>query len=189
LVTDVKPDSPAEKAGLQEGDIVTKFDGKGVKDLRHLRFTVAMMAPGQKASMDVLRNGKTQSIDLNIGSQPKDRGVARGERGRQSPEAQDDDNGTLNGVGVADLDAQARREFDVPAAVRGALVTSVDPDSAAATAGLQPGDVIQEINRQRVKNAEEAVKLTEKTETKKTLLRVWSQRGSRFVVVDETAAP
>jgi serine protease Do len=52
---------------------------------------------------------------------------------------------------------------------------------------LQPGDVIQEINHHPVKNAADAVKLTEKTESKKTLVRVWSQGGSRFVVVDETA--
>jgi serine protease Do len=94
----------------------------------------------------------------------------------------------LNGVGVGDIDAQTRREFDIPSKVRGALVTSVDPDSAAAEAGLQPGDVILEINREPVKTADDAVKLTENTESKKTLLRVWSQRGSRYVVVDETAA-
>ena len=68
-----------------------------------------------------------------------------------------DDTGTLNGVGVADLDTQARQQFEVPADVKGAVVTEVEPDSAAAEAGLQPGDVIQEINRKPVKNAEEAV--------------------------------
>jgi serine protease Do len=63
----------------------------------------------------------------------------------------------------------------------------VEPDSAAATAGLQPGDVIQEINREPVKSADEAVQLTEQSgPTKKTLLRVWSQRGSRYIVVDES---
>ena len=89
---------------------------------------------------------------------------------------------------MADLDPQTRREFDIPAKVRGALVTAVEPDSPSAQAGLQPGDVIQEINRQPVRNAEDAVKLTENPDSKKTLLRVWSQRGTRYVIVDETEA-
>ena len=112
-----------------------------------------------------------------------------GGRNRGGQSADDEDTGTLNGVGVADIDPQTRREFDIPDRLRGALVTSVEPESPAAAAGLQPGDVILEINRKAVKGAEDAIKLTEKTESKKTLLRVWSQRGARFVVVDETKAP
>jgi serine protease Do len=64
----------------------------------------------------------------------------------------------------------------------------VQPDSAAAEAGLKPGDVIQEINRKPVKNAEEAVHLTEKTDTKTTLLRVWRNGASHFLIVDESKA-
>jgi serine protease Do len=191
LVAEVVPGSPADKAGVKGGDVVTKFDGKEVKDARHLKLTVATIAPGTKVPAEVLRDGKHVKIELAIATLPKDGALARNRRGASEDDNgsyADDDTGTLNGVAVGDLDAQARQEFDVPAKVRGALVTSVDPDSAAATAGLQPGDVIQEINRHPVKNADDAVKLTEKTESKKTLLRVWSQRGSRFVVVDETDA-
>jgi serine protease Do len=187
LVSEVTPGSPADKAGLQGGDVVTQLDGKSIIDARHLRLAVAMVAPGTKASAEVVRNGKTMKVDLNIATKPTDRSIARA--GDDESSAAGEDTGTLNGVGVGDLDAQARREFDVPAGLRGALVTSVDPTSASAAAGLQPGDVILEINRHKVKNAEDAVKLTEKTETKKTLLRVWSQRGSRFVVVDESSVP
>ena len=185
LVTEVMPGSPAEKAGLKDGDVVTKLEGKPVIDARHLKLAAATIAPGKKVLLEIFRNGKTINAEVNIGSLPSERVLARGE----SASPAEDDTGTLNGVGVGDLDPQARREFDVPAGVRGALVTSVDPASPSAAAGLQPGDVIQEINRHQVKNAGEAVKLTEKTESKKTLLRVWSPRGSRYVVVDETTAP
>lgn len=189
LVAEVVPGSPAAKAGIKGGDVLKEFDGKAVTDARHLKLTVASVAPGKKVTAEVLRDGKTLKIDVPVAAQPANRSLARNggangdDDGALSPA---DDTGTLNGVAVADLDAQARQEFDVPAKVRGALVTSVEPDSAAAAAGLQPGDVIQEINRLPVKNADEAVKLTENPDSKKTLLKVWSQRGSRFVVVDET---
>ncbi len=87
---------------------------------------------------------------------------------------------------VSDLDARARRQFDIPESVKGVIVTDLEPDSAAAEAGLKPGDVIQEINRTPVKTAEEAVRLTERPRSKVTMLRVWSNGGSRYMVVDES---
>jgi len=89
---------------------------------------------------------------------------------------------------VSDLDAQTRREFSIPNGVHGAIVTEVDGNSVAREAGLKPGDVIIEINRQPVKSAGDAVKLTESPKDKTTLLRIWSNGGSRYVVVDETNA-
>jgi serine protease Do len=190
LVADVVPESPADKAGLKGGDVITQFEGKPVLDSRHLKLAVANFTPGQKVSAQVLRENKKIDVQFTVAARPSDRALARADgRGGNLQPDENDDAGTLNGVGVGELDPQTRQEFDVPSKVKGALVTSVDPDSPAAAAGLQPGDVIQEINRQPVKTADEAVKLTEKSgETKKTLLRVWSQRGSRFVVVDETEA-
>jgi serine protease Do len=202
LVADVVPDSPAAKAGLKSSDVITKFDGKPVTDARHLKLAVAEVQPGQKVDTEVMRDGKTLTLSVTTVERPSEQVLAqqgrnfRGNRNRglnrdndnSAAANADDDSGTLNGVGVADLDSQARREFDVPAGIRGALVTQVDPNSAAATAGLQPGDVIQEINRQAVRNSGDAIKLTEKSDTKKTLLRVWNQTGSHFVVVDESAA-
>jgi serine protease Do len=99
-----------------------------------------------------------------------------------------DDTGTLNGVTVADIDANAHRQFDLPGNLKGVVITEVDPNCAAAEAGLRPGDVIQEINRKPVRTAEEAVRMTENTTTKNTLLRVWRDGGSRYVVVDESNA-
>ncbi|HWA08748.1 MAG TPA: DegQ family serine endoprotease [Opitutaceae bacterium] len=192
LVAEVKPGLPAAKAGIKEYDVITKFDGKPVTDTHHLTLAVASVAPGTKVPVEVQRDGKTVNLTLTLAERTADVAAARGQgrrhRGDNSGPAASDDTGTLNGVGVGDLDSQARREFDVPADIRGALVTQVDPSSAAAAAGLQPGDVIEEINRQPVKSGDEAVKLTEKSETKKTLLRIWNQNGSHLLVVDESAA-
>jgi serine protease Do len=70
--------------------------------------------------------------------------------------------------------------------VHGAVVSNVDPSSAAAEAGLAPGDVIEEINRQPVRTADDAVKLTERAGNRKTLLKLWSHGSTHFLVVDET---
>ena len=89
-----------------------------------------------------------------------------GERGQSKTDA-------LDGVEVTDLDAQARREADVPENVHGALVTKVEEDSNAAEAGLRAGDVIIEIDRQPVRSADEAVAASEKAKGDRILLRVW----------------
>src|SRR3974377_1950350 len=95
----------------------------------------------------------------------------------------------LDGVEVTDLDSSTRRQLDVPANVKGALVTSVDQDSNAGDAGLGQGYVIMEINHQTVRNAEEAVKESDQAKTERLLLRVWSRSesgatGTRYLHVD-----
>jgi serine protease Do len=187
LVADVLAGSPADKSGLQPGDVVTEINGRAINDSRRLKLTVAGIAPGSTVPATILRDGKTEKIELQVGNQPSDRRVAGTNRNRSSRSAIEDE-GTLNGVAVADLDPRARREFDIPSRLKGALITEVSPDSAAAKAGLQPGEVITEINREPVASAEDAIKLTEETSSKKTLVRVWNPRGIRYVVVDETEA-
>lgn len=188
LVADVTRDSPAEKSGLQPGDVITSLNGKPVTDARRLKLSVASLAPGSKVPATVLREGKSQELELQIGDRSgAERFAGGGRNNRRGDVAKDE--GTLKGVAVADLDLRARREFEIPERLQGALVTAVTPDSAAARAGIRPGDVIIGINREPVTDAEDAVRLTEDPDTRKTLVRVWSQRGTRYVVVDETADP
>jgi serine protease Do len=182
LVSEVTPKSPAEKAGLKSGDVITEVGGKKVTDSRHLKLEVARVKPGEAVTVKILRNGAAKNIQVAVREMPGNERLAKAD-----PHP-DKDEGTLNGVGVADLDRGMRQQFDLPNTVKGVVVTEVNPDSAAAEAGLKPGDVIQEINRQSVKSAEEAVRLTESPDSKKTLLRVWRQGGSHFVVVDESKA-
>src|ERR1035437_2520563 len=171
LVTIVEPESPAGKAGFKDGDFVTEFNGQKVKDMRQLRLIVSQTAPGRKVSVRVLRDGKEKTLTATLGEIPKEvlarNGKAQpGERGQSKTDA-------LDGVEVTDLDAQARRQADIPENVRGALVSSVDQDSNEAEAGLRAGDVIIEINRQPVRGADDAVALSEEGKGDRILLRVW----------------
>ncbi len=179
LVGDVTPQSPAEKAGVKSGDVIMEFKDKPVTDSRHLKLDVARTKPGQTVPVKVLRDGATKTLAVTVKALPGSDDLAKAD-------SQNKDTGTLNGVGVADLDDQTRQQYKIPDTIKGAMVTEVDPDSASAEAGLRPGDVIQEINRHPVKSSEEAVRLTEHPKDKITLLRLWRAGGSHFVVVDES---
>jgi serine protease Do len=181
LVGGVTPKSPAEKAGLKSGDVIVAFDGKTVRDGRHLKLQVAQTRPGATVPVKVIRDGKEKTLDLTVKELPGSE-VASKSRDANSDESSD----ALNGVAVSDIDAAARQQFKLAEDVKGAIITDVKRDSASYEAGLRPGDVIQEINRKPVKNAEDAVKLTENAKDR-TLVRVWSKGGSRYIVVDEKA--
>jgi serine protease Do len=182
LVGDVVPDSPAAKAGLKSGDIIKGFDGKPVTDSRHLKIEVGQVAPGDTVALEVLRDGSAKTLKVRLAELPGSEQVANND-GSDS-----DKSDTLQGVAVTDLDSQARQQFRIPEQVKGAVVTQVDPESAAAEAGLKPGDVIMEINRHEVASADDAVKLTEHARERTTLLHVWSGNGSHYMVVDESKA-
>jgi serine protease Do len=187
LVADVTPGSPAAKAGLKDGDVITEVEGNAIADSGQLRMAVSQTAPGTKLALSVLRDGKTENLTVTTATAPNQ----RRSRGNESPgiAGNEDDTGVLNGVSVSDLDPATRQQYNVPAGIHGALITEVAPDSASARAGLQPGDVILEINHKPVTSADEAIKLSEDSSNKKTLLRLWSRGGTIFAVVDETATP
>ena len=182
LISDVMPDSPADKAGLKSGDIVLEFNGKAVPGSNRLQYEVAGTAPGSSVPVKILRNGKEQTIQLTVRELPGSEQLAKADN------KAGDSSDSLNGVTVSDIDPRAAQQMNLPKDLKGAVITDVDQDSAAYDAGLRPGSVIQEINHKPVQSADDAVKFTENLKSKKILLKVWNDGGSHYVVVDESKA-
>jgi serine protease Do len=172
---------------VKEGDVVIEFNGRKVTDNNHLRLMVAQTAPGTRANLKLIRDGKEQTLTVKVGELPAE-GLARAGDGRSGGLRRSQEPDLLDGVTVDDLDARTRRQYNLPPQLQGALIVEVDPNCPAAAAGLRPGDVILEINRQRVTSADEAVRLSEGLRGNSVLLRVWSQGGSRYVVVQARPA-
>jgi serine protease Do len=184
LVAEVTPKSPAAKAGIKDGDVILELNGKPVKDAQHLRLQVAALAPGTKVPVKVVRDGENKNLDITLAEFPKDEDLAKQDQRNDQGSSSE----TLDGVTVADIDAAARRQFQLPANLRGALVVQVDENSAAYEQGLREGDVILEINRKPIHSADEAVELSDKNKDKRVLLRVWSHGTTRWMAVDENKA-
>jgi len=181
LVSEVTPKSPAEKAGIQSGDIVLEFNGKPVSDSRHLKLAVGATAPGTEVPVKISRDGKTKELHVTLKELPGEDKLAKNDHKSV------DDSDALDGVGVADLNTQYRKQFEIPNHVKGAVVTDLDPESASYQAGLREGDVVMEIDRKAVATAEDAVELSKHIKNKASiLLKVWSKGGTRFLVVDES---
>jgi len=179
LVTDVSSESAAEKAGLQRGDIITRVNDTAINDPRSLALAIGRLAPDAKVTITYVREGRKATVKAKLGRQAT-QSLAGG-----TTEAGEDE-GVLNGVGVSDLTAEVRAQLRVPADLKGALITQVDPDSASARAGLREGDIILELDRKKVTNAAEGVKRSTEIKGPKVLVFLWREGVRRYLVVDES---
>ena len=153
LVGDVSPSGPAQKSGVQRGDVILEVNGKPMADSRELRNTISMMDPNATVSLKLVRNGSTSDVSVKLGELPTNKEQAKTEEGSSEK--------ALDGVTVENLDAQSARQLGLPASTTGVVVTDINPSSPLASAGLRRGDVIQEVNHQPVKNVaqlEEAIR-------------------------------
>jgi serine protease Do len=185
LVGDVTPKTPSEKAGIKTGDVITAVNGKKISDARELRLMIGSMAPGTRAQIQVLREGQTKTFDVELAEMPA--GATEEGTPEASPEegAQPEKTTVFGGVAVADMTDDVRTALNLPKDVRGAVIAEVDADSPAAKAGLREGDVIQEVNKQPVKNAKDLVAISRKLKAnEKILLRVYSQGRSGYVALE-----
>jgi serine protease Do len=165
LVGDVSPKGPAQTNGVERGDIILDLNGKAINDSNELRNTIAMMQPGETATLKISRNGSTRDIKVKLGELPGSKEQAQNERGDASKDA-------LEGVSVENLDAETAKELGLPASTKGVVVTDIDPSSPKADSGLRKGDVIQEVNHQRVHNVAEFEQALHKAGKEEALLLV-----------------
>jgi serine protease Do len=169
LVSDVSPDGPAAKAGLKKGDVIEELNGQPVTSSNDLKLQIASLAPGSVAHLKVSRNGQLLDIPVTLGELPEKSGkTAPGE-----PEADT----AMKGVEVDELTPAIRSELGLRPDVKGVVVTDLGPGSPAADAGLQRGDVIQEVNRQAVNSVAEYQRLIRQV-GKQPLVLLINRRGS-----------
>jgi serine protease Do len=146
LVSDVTANSPAERAGLQKGDIIREVDGKPVDNSNQLRNRINMLPPETSVTLKVDHNGALRTVSARLGEMP-----IRQERASAEPSAEQ----SLEGIAVDTLTPEVARELRLSPRTKGVVVTDVDPGSKAAEAGLRRGDVIQEVNRRPVQNRQQ----------------------------------
>jgi serine protease Do len=177
LISDVKPGAPAARAGVKRGDVVVKIDGRTVTSSGAFRNQVASLGAGRNAALEVYRDGKPQTINVQLGEMP---GADAGPGSHSSGPAATGN--SLDGLTLEDLNAENRRAFDIPSDLqKGALVTRVDPRSAIARAGIRPGDVLLEVNRTPVDNLQKFQDLYSKA--KGNLVLLINRHGSTVFVV------
>ena len=185
LVGEVAPKTPSEKSGMKTGDVITAVNGKKISDARELRLLIGSMAPGSKAQIQVNREGQTKIFDVQLAEMPAGVTAEGGPEASPEESAQPEKTTVFGGVAVADITEDIRTALNLPKEVLGAVIAEVDADSPAGKAGLREGDVLQEVNKQPVKNAKDLVGVSKKLKpNEKILIRVYSQGRSGYVALE-----
>jgi serine protease Do len=179
LVTTVEKDTPASRAGLQHGDIILKVNGQTVESANDLRLKISGMAPGSTVNLTIWRDGKTQDAKVTLSELPA--------QSAQTGQSEENGSGVMQGVQVQTLTSDLSQDIGVPNGTHGVVITSVDPSSPAAAAGLDRGDVIQEVNHKPVNNVQEYHAALQGADNRAALLLVMSPNSGglqQYVVVE-----
>ena len=176
LIGDVSANTPAANAGLKKGDVIVKLNGQAESDSNDLRNTISQMSPGTQVKLDIWRDGKVQPFTVTLGELPKDKETAES--------SDDSSSGEIQGIDVQDLTPEISQQLNLPSGTHGVVVTSVDPASAAAAAGINRGDLIQEINHKPVTSASQYKQLMSGASGQPILLLINRGGITSFVVVE-----
>jgi serine protease Do len=181
-VAEVTANSPALKAGMKVGDVITAINGNPVEDVNTFRLAVAGFAPGTTVHLKVARNGQNLDVPVTLGEYNLE---AEGNgKGQDNNLPGAGEKGAMRGVSVQTLNSDLRQQLQLPEGIAGVVITDVDSDSPAAAAGLEQGAVIVQVNHKPVNAVAEFNSAVRAGASKdSTLLLVRTQQGTRFVVV------
>jgi len=154
LVASVTPGGPAEAAGIKQGDVVLKFDGKDVTEMRGLPRIVAETPVAKTVDVTVWRKGKQVNLNAKVGEYPENEEQASVEQTSQEPSAPEDESSKVESLGIdlATLDQKGRDKYGLAGDAEGVLVVDVAQDGPAAEKDLRAGDVIVEVDQKAVKS-------------------------------------
>jgi serine protease Do len=175
LLGDVDPKSPAGKSGLQRGDIVLEMNGKPITETHDFRLNIAMTAPGTPVHLKVFREGVTKDYVVTLGELPNEPDTASTTKSSSGS--------SLQGLSVETLTPEIADQLGLPSDAYGVVVDAVAPGSLAAEADLQRGDVIQEINHQKIANTAEFSRDVRQSNNQPILLLVNRRGSTRYVVL------
>jgi serine protease Do len=175
LVGDVTAHGPAAKAGLDKGDVILELNGEPVTDSRTLRLTISQAAPSTTVRLKIFRNGGERELSVRLGELPA---------GQQAANAGNERSDALESVMIEDLTPPVAHQLGLPAQIKGVVVTYVKSTSPAAEAGLQRGDVIQEVNRQPVTSVADFERVTSQA-SKGSVLLLLNRGGTMLYLAIE----
>lgn len=185
LISTVNPNGPADKAGVEPGDVVVEFAGKPVKDSDGLVAMVVNTKPGTTVPLVVYRNNQRKTLNITIDELDLEAEQTRGARRNNSPN-QPEPQPTTTGFGmtVDPITPDMARRLGLAPNMGGAIVTDVDRNSPADKAGIVPNDVILEVNRQKVANTSQVTRELQKVQTgQPVFLLVWREGSNVFVTM------
>ncbi len=175
LVSGVEPGSPAARAGLRQGDVIVSVDGEKLADNNALRNRIAGTRPGSKVAVEVLRDGRSQTLYATLDAQKAD--ATKRSSGSDASDAQG------FGMTVQPLTPDVARELELTGRREGVVIREIDPDGAAAMSGLQPGDVIVQVNGKAVTSSSELKAALGDSSDRPALLLVARKAGDVFVTL------
>lgn len=181
LISEVHEKGPSAKAGLQRGDVILEYGGTEVRDVNHLRNIVARTRVGEKLAIKVLRDGQEKTLSIELGERPTDEVLARSGMPPPPPSMEPPDN-VLAGITVEPLSPERRSQLNLSEQAKGVLVSKVEPGSAAEAAGLQEGDLIQEVSREAIKGLDDYQRIASKISKEELVVLLLNRRGNNLFV-------
>jgi serine protease Do len=176
LVSEVQQGSPAEKAGLKQGDVILRLDNKTLNNVNDLRNQISLLPPKTTIILQIIRDGKSKDVEVTVGEQPADFGRTAKETGGTSGLKQ-------FGLAFQNLTPDLAEQFGYKRD-QGVIIKEVEPGSTAAMAGLRPGLLVEEVNKQRIHNLKELEKVIQQSNSpKRILMRVRNGDFSQYVVL------